>query len=406
MLIIGPGVTEHRGRLRVGSRTGELVDELAPRLEQVVYFGEAGHPDDARAGQKPRLYACEARNVRIVQGRARRVDGRGRLRAVLAPAAWLPRLRLIRGAAFVHIWMPSFPGVLAHLLCRLSRRPYSLYFVSDWEEIAPFASFASRTAPLAGWRLRLYRRMAGWAERTAVRHARFTLVDGRGLQRRLAHLHPRVVEAIPRLDMRATDVYERDDTCRGGVVSLLHVGSIIPRKAVLLLVEALRILTERGRQVRLQLVGGGDRSYEATVRAAVLRHDLAERIEFLGYIADVPALLSRYRSADIFVSASLGEGFPRVLIEAASQGLPVVAGGIGTIAATLRDGREALLVEPGSGEALADGVERVMGDAGLRRTLIREGYAFARAHFDRGRPSAQLLELLRASWPGPIGSER
>ena len=41
--------------------------------------------------------------------------------------------------------------------------------------------------------------------------------------------------------MRATDVYERDDTCRGGVVSLLHVGSIIPRKAVLLLVEALRI---------------------------------------------------------------------------------------------------------------------------------------------------------------------
>jgi glycosyltransferase involved in cell wall biosynthesis len=189
-------------------------------------------------------------------------------------------------------------------------------------------------------------------------------------------------------------------------VTLLHVGSIIPRKAVLLLVDALRILTERGRKVRLQLAGGGDRAYEAAVRAAVLRHDLAERVEFLGYVADVPTLLARYRSADIFVSASLGEGFPRVLIEAASQGLPIVAGGIGTIAATLREGYEALLVEPGSSEALAHGVERVMGDAGLRHTLIRNGYAFARAHFDRGRPSAQLLELLRASWPGEAGSER
>jgi glycosyltransferase involved in cell wall biosynthesis len=213
-----------------------------------------------------------------------------------------------------------------------------------------------------------------------------------------------VVEAIARLDMRATDVFERDDTCQGRVVTLLHVGSIVPRKAVLLLVDALRILTDRGRSVGLQLVGGGDPSYEAAVRAAVRAHGLDERVEFAGLVTHVPSLLARYRQADIFVMASLGEGFPRVLIEAAAQGLPVVATSIETVAGTMRHEHDALLVPPGSGEALANGVERLMGDGRLRSALIRNGHAFARAHFARGRPSAQLWQLIRDSYPNPAGS--
>jgi glycosyltransferase involved in cell wall biosynthesis len=103
----------------------------------------------------------------------------------------------------------------------------------------------------------------------------------------------------------------------------------------------------------------------------------------------------------VFVIATRGEGFPRVITEAMSQGLPVVATGIGTIRAMLADRTDALLVAPERPDELADAVEALLGDAPLRRTLVRNGYRFAEGQLGGERPAAQFLRLLAAHGPRP-----
>jgi glycosyltransferase involved in cell wall biosynthesis len=176
---------------------------------------------------------------------------------------------------------------------------------------------------------------------------------------------------------------------------LLYVGQLISRKGVHYLVEALEQLRARGWGVELELIGAGDREYEQSLRARVEALRLGDRVRFVGYVEDVAQLLDRYRAADIFTIASLGEGFPRVIYEAMMQGLPVVASGIETVKATLRDREEAILFTPGSIPALVDAVELVMRHAQLRQVLIRNGYAFAGSHVGAEHTGTQIMRLVQ-----------
>ncbi len=79
-------------------------------------------------------------------------------------------------------------------------------------------------------------------------------------------------------------------------------------------------LTRRGLDIELWLIGDGDQS--VSLKELASREGLAERVRFMGFRDDVPELLQR---ADIFVSASHGEGMPLTLLEAMAAGLPAVA---------------------------------------------------------------------------------
>jgi glycosyltransferase involved in cell wall biosynthesis len=184
------------------------------------------------------------------------------------------------------------------------------------------------------------------------------------------------------------------DSCLGRPVRILYVGQMIARKGVRVVVDAVARLRGGGLDVELELVGTGEPDYVKELERQVEDRGLAGRVRFAGYVHDVRELLGHYRGADVFAIGTMAEGFPRVVYEAMTQGLPVVATGIGTISAMVRDGEEAVLVTPGDSAAMAEGLERVIRDAELRRRLIRNGYAFARACFGPERPSAQIMALI------------
>jgi glycosyltransferase involved in cell wall biosynthesis len=93
-----------------------------------------------------------------------------------------------------------------------------------------------------------------------------------------------------------------------------------------------------------------------------------------------------YEKARVFVLSSVWyEGFPTVLLEAMSHGLPVVCSRIGGLPEIVEDGKTGLLYEPGNADELADRIRTLwhnpalcqkMGEAGLRK--VREDYAAER----------------------------
>jgi glycosyltransferase involved in cell wall biosynthesis len=153
----------------------------------------------------------------------------------------------------------------------------------------------------------------------------------------------------------------------GAPMQLLSVGSVVPRKAYDALVRALAPL--RGRDWRLTIVGPADRDAgaRAALEAALRDTGLAGHIAIHGP-ATTRELADLYGAADLFVMASLYEGYGMVLAEALARGLPIVCTTGGAAAETVPDAA-ALKVAPGDERALSEAIGRLLDDVDLRRRL-------------------------------------
>ena len=136
-----------------------------------------------------------------------------------------------------------------------------------------------------------------------------------------------------------------------GTPNVLFVGRHEPRKGLLDLLKAHRILRKTGSDPRLLVVGSGPQEREA--RRYVATRGL-QGVEFLGRVSDAEKA-QLFRTADVYASpATGGESFGIVLLEAMAAGTPIVCSDIHGYKGVVRRGREGLLVPPREPRELAD----------------------------------------------------
>jgi glycosyltransferase involved in cell wall biosynthesis len=174
---------------------------------------------------------------------------------------------------------------------------------------------------------------------------------------------------------------------------LLFVGRMAGNKRIDLLVEALAQIKDQAPDVKLLLVGD-DQSNPAfgeivsAVRSRSAELGIEHDVVWTGRVDDqVPY----FRLADVYVTASLHEGFGLPLIEAMACDVPVVASRAGAMPWVLENA--GLLCEPGNAEDLAEKALIVLQDAGLRLTLIERGRERAQT-FSKERYEAGLARIL------------
>lgn len=249
-------------------------------------------------------------------------------------------------------------------------------------------------APWRPWmdRYPMVRRRAVWAARQAAFHiaisnaARETIVhftgDLPGLQ------------VIP--DGVDTSVFTlAPDDSRPLPDQILFVGVIRPVKGVDVLLNAMRLLIDRGRRLRLILVGESfyasyRREYER-LRQMADELGLAGQVEFAGR-KPLPELVRYMQQSALLVLPSRQESLGMVLVEALACGTPVVAtrcGGPEDIVV----GDVGVLVPPENPEALASGIERVLDRrAGYDPAVLR---AYAVNKFGLESVAGRVVELYR-----------
>jgi glycosyltransferase involved in cell wall biosynthesis len=137
-----------------------------------------------------------------------------------------------------------------------------------------------------------------------------------------------------------------------GPLTMVTVGSLIPRKRVETIVDAMSRLNDV-EDLRLVIVGDGEERPRLEQRVAEL--NLSARVSFTGMIpADaVPDILA---DADLFVLASESEGRPNVVLEAMANGLPVIGTKIPGVVELVEDGVQGATFEIGDTEGLAQAV--------------------------------------------------
>lgn len=184
-------------------------------------------------------------------------------------------------------------------------------------------------------------------------------------------------------------------TGTGSPLHLLAVGAVSPRKNYESLIEALGALKDI--DWRLTIAGALDRHPAAveTLRVKIAEQGLGDRVTLAGKV--VPATLDRYyESTDLFVSASLFEGYGMVIAEAMARGLPIVTTAGGAAADTAHSSA-ALHVQPGNTSEMTAALRRALTDKRLRDNLADAAWEIGRTlptwHETARRIAAVVLGL-------------
>ena len=115
----------------------------------------------------------------------------------------------------------------------------------------------------------------------------------------------------------------------------------------------------------------GEFEYEKSLHALTEQLGLAECVEFLGFRADVSALMP---DIDVVVHASiLGEPFGQVVIEGMAASKPLIATNGGALPEIVQDGVTGLLVAMGSAEEMAAALVRLLADPAQARVMGQAG---------------------------------
>jgi glycosyltransferase involved in cell wall biosynthesis len=156
-----------------------------------------------------------------------------------------------------------------------------------------------------------------------------------------------------------------------GVPVVVLASRMLWDKGVGEFVQAARLLKGKGIQVRCVLVGSVDKESPTTITAAQLRRwQKAGMVEWWGHCDDMAGV---FAASHAVVLPSYGEGFPKVLLEAAACARPLIATRVRGCQEIVRDGENGLLVPPRNPEALAQAIVTLLGNKALRERMGARG---------------------------------
>ncbi len=201
----------------------------------------------------------------------------------------------------------------------------------------------------------------------------------------------------PSSSLSASDFHHVEDRCQGGEMRLLFVGRVCRDKGVPELLDAMEMMKASGMKVRLDIIGGsGDADNIDEFKAICGEKGLNGVVAWNGRVPFGPPLFEFYRRSDILILPSRHEGFPRVIQEAMAHGTLVIVTRVGGIADVCEHERELYFIEKDPG-SIKRAVEKLAGDRNLRKTMIKNGYLFAKDHL-AGENEKKMTMILEREW--------
>lgn len=171
-----------------------------------------------------------------------------------------------------------------------------------------------------------------------------------------------------------------------------YVGRLSPEKGVLILIESVGLLRDRGVFFQTLIVGDGVDG--AMLKQRVQQMKLDDRITFVGSRTDAPELMA---VMDIVALPSLHESFGLVILEAMSASRPVIGTRVGGIPELIQEGITGLLVPPQSPQTLADAINRLLANPELCQKMGDAGRRYAKTEYSADVMVERYLDLFRCT---------
>ena len=180
---------------------------------------------------------------------------------------------------------------------------------------------------------------------------------------------------------------------------VLFPARMLWHKGVQEFVDAARQLKDKGGEARFVMVGDTDPDNPAGVSANQLQQWEDEGvIEWWGYQESMPDVFAQ--SHVVCLPSAYREGVPKVLIEAASCGRPIVTTDMPGCREIVNDGENGYLVPPQDSTAVVQALTPLIEDAELRRRMGKQGRELVRAEFSVEHVVRSTLEVYEQALKG------
>jgi glycosyltransferase involved in cell wall biosynthesis len=292
--------------------------------------------------------------------------------------SWILRLhRVLRRGHFdvVHVHSPSIAAI-SRVLIRLWRMPVKIVYTehNHWNAYNPVTRLLNRIT------------FASDDARIAVSSSVRGSLPMKHQATTQTVVHGIVLKDLDR-PMRPRDAVRRElgvpERCR----LIITVANFRRQKAYPDLLAAAKQLTERHDDILFVAAGQGP--LEVDIKRLRKSLDLEDRFLLVGHRTDVHDLLA---ASDIFVLASVWEGYPIALMEAMATGLACVSTRVGGATDAITDGLNGLLLDAGDVDTLVAQIDRLLDDQALCNSLGAEARRTA-SQFDIARASRHVLAL-------------
>lgn len=166
-----------------------------------------------------------------------------------------------------------------------------------------------------------------------------------------------------------SDLVSAEYTTDKSPVVLSTVGNLNPKKGVRVIVEACKILHDKGIRILLNVIGDGPEKLDLVALAKTL--GLSKHINFVGVVPHHE--VGRYLSeSNIFVFASVSEGRANVILEAMASGLPIVASDIAANKELVKHDVNGYLFRTGDALDLAEKIVTLVESDEIRGRIAKE----------------------------------
>jgi len=175
-------------------------------------------------------------------------------------------------------------------------------------------------------------------------------------------------------------------------VTVMFAGTITPRKGIVYLIKAAKILLEEEYKVKFILCGNTslELGYVEEVKEIINSYNLPVELTGIVPYDDLKAL---YSACDVFVLPSFEEGHGITLTEAMASGKPLIGTKVGGIPAQIKDGWNGFLVEPGNEKQLAEKIRYLIDNPEERERMGENSRKLAREEFDWKKIAERYLKV-------------
>ena len=237
----------------------------------------------------------------------------------------------------------------------------------------------------------------GWLLAGLFRHADAFVANSEFTKGELVHLGcaSEKVRVIPAMVTDESTQFKVPDL-RRRPLRIITVARMHESKGIEVALQAIRILRDRGYDIRYQVIGDGPHRARFETLAAELA--LTSLVHFAGWMTQ-SEVYTHYRDADLFVLPSLqspdgaNEAQGLVIQEAQLHGLPVIASNIGGVPESLNYDQAGYSFPAGDPSALAERITSVMADPDAATTIAVRAEQYVRGKYTRGPVMERMCGL-------------
>jgi glycosyltransferase involved in cell wall biosynthesis len=267
-------------------------------------------------------------------------------------------LKRMNSADLIHVPLPSHIGLLAVFLAVIFRKKQYVRHCGDWNNPKTITEKVTKYLLETFQTKHLTVLATGGGEIPPSTNSKIRWIFSSSLWRK---------------ELDQSYEYKKIDTSNS--IKLIHVARQESEKGAMLVIEALKILSDCGQKAKLSIVGVGNALNALKDKA--LKLDLADKVTFHGKM-NHDGVMETLKKSDIFCyPTSASEGFPKVVLEAMSVGIPVISTPVSVLKKMVPESGAGMLIAPDPQE-LADKIKYLMTNPAVYEQMSASGIHFSK----------------------------